>query len=129
MYKIIVITSLSIFIASCDNSDNSLLKEISKNINENCPMKIDSYTTLYTTSVMKNTLTYYYSIDEKVLSDNNINKSYWSTEQQLHLNKNYCTNPDLSVFREHNISVRWKYNNLEGFPFGLFEFNNDDCNN
>ena len=127
--RYINIIILIIIISSCDNPVNNILKDTSKKINENCPMKIDDYTTLKTSSINNNTLTYYYFINKNVITDYNITKSYWSNEQESRLKTFYCLSPEFSVFREYNISVRWKYTDLDGFPFDLFEFSNEICDN
>lgn len=117
------------FLVSCNNSRNRALDFMVNQVNKNCPMKLDDYTTLKISSTTGNTFTYYYFIDKTILSDYGVSKKEWSTNQSNYLKNFYCESSDLSFIRENNTTLRWKYNDLHGMHFDLFEFDLSDCIN
>tara|TARA_B110000091_G_C13643237_1_gene402145 strand:- start:404 stop:757 length:354 start_codon:yes stop_codon:yes gene_type:complete len=115
---------------SCTNN-NSLKKELlkmSNDLNKDCPMVIDSYTTLTSTVVIDNSFMYIYKIKQGLLDELGVSKSYWKENQTQNTRNIYCTDPDMLWFRINKVPVIWSYEYLDGTSIGKIEITTDDCN-
>jgi len=113
---------------SCDNSVNKILRDTSNDLNKTCPQTLDKYTVLNTTTVIDESFMYNYTMDKQVLYDYGVSKSYWLENQVSNLTNFYCTAPEFKWFRDNNINVIWRYNDLDGNHFETIEINRSDCN-
>lgn len=113
---------------SCDDSVKKTLRDTSNDLNKTLPQTLDKYTVLNTSTVIDESFMYSYTMDKKILDDYSISKSYWIENQVSNLTNFYCTNPDFKWFRDNNINVIWRYNDLNGNHFETIEINRSDCN-
>ena len=128
---IILITLL--LIIGCSKNESSLhsvLKEVSNKMNKTTPVKVDKYTTLFSTYVMsEKSFSYFYKINEMLFKEYNISESEWRKSQVTNLTNFYCKDSDFSFYKDNNISVTWKYSYENGSPLTKIEINNNDCYN
>ena len=127
-FSILSIISLVSMMISCDNSVNKILRDTSNDLNKTCPQTLDKYTVLNTTTVIDESFMYNYTMDKQVLYDYGVSKSYWLENQVSNLTNFYCTAPEFKWFRDNNINVIWRYNDLDGNHFETIEINRSDCN-
>ena len=128
LYLLSVITLVSMMI-SCNNN-NSLRKELlqmSNDLNKDCPMVIDRYTTLTSTVVIDNSFMYIYKIKQGLLDELGVSKSYWKENQTQNTRNIYCTDPDMIWFRIKKVPVIWSYEYLDGTNIGKIKITPDDC--
>lgn len=96
------------------------LKEVSEEINQNCPAKVDSETRLDSTSVTGETLNYYYALPNESVAaktfDVNGAKNFIRSQAQ----KNYDTNPQMKDMRELGVELHYHYRDGHGTP--AFDF-------
>lgn len=96
------------------------LKEVSEEINQNCPTKIDSETRLDSTSVTGETFNYHYSLPNESVSARSFDvhgaKNFIRTQAQ----KNYETSPQMKDMREMGIELHYYYRDGHGAP--AFDF-------
>ena len=129
LYILSVITLVSMII-SCNNN-NSLRKELlqmSNDLNKDCPMVIDRYTTLTSTVVIDNSFMYIFKIKQGLLGELGVSKSYWKENQTQNTRNIYCSDPDMLWFRINKVPVIWSYEYLDGTSIGKIEITTDDCN-
>ena len=90
IFSILSIITLVSMIMSCNNN-NSLRKELlqmSNDTNKDCPMVIDRYTTLRSTVVIDNSFMYIYKVQQGLLDDLGLSKSYWKESQTQNIKNN-----------------------------------------
>ena len=115
-FSILSVITLVSMIMSCNNN-NSLRKELlqmSNDTNRDCPMVIDRYTTLTSTLVIDNSLMYLYKVQQGLLDDLGLSKSYWKESQTQNIKNIYCTDPDMIWFRMNKVPVIWSYEYQDG---------------
>ena len=125
---IILILPYTIFSQNLSDEEikNSLVT-VSNKINESCPQVIDKYITLVSTLVIDKSLKYMYVMDPDMFYDYNKSKSEWLESQNTQIRNYYCTSPEFSDYRKHNIKVTWRYSDLKGSYLGEFTFDNKSC--
>ncbi|MDA8728901.1 hypothetical protein N9M49_03290 [Flavicella sp.] len=127
-FSILSIIALFLIMTSCDGSVKKTLRDTSHDLNKTLPQTLDKYTVLNTSTVIDESFMYSYTMDKKFLDDYSISKSYWIENQVSNLTNFYCTDPDFKWFRDNNINVIWRYNDLNGNHFETIEINRSDCN-
>ena len=130
IFSILSIITLVSMIMSCNNN-NSLRKELlqmSNDTNKDCPMVIDRYTTLRSTVVIDNSFMYIYKVQQGLLDDLGLSKSYWKESQTQNIKNIYCTDPDMLWYRMNKVPVIWSYEYQDGTSLGKIEITTDDCN-
>ena len=130
MFSILSIVTLVSMIMSCNNN-NSLRKELlqmSNDTNKDCPMVIDRYTTLTSTVVIDNSFMYVYKVQQGLLDELGLSKSYWKDSQTQNIKNIYCTDPDMLWYRMNKVPVIWSYEYQDGTSLGKIEITTDDCN-
>ena len=129
-FSLLSIVTLVSIIMSCNNN-NSLRKELlqmSNEINKECPMVIDRYTTLTSTVVIENSFMYIYKVQQGLLDELGLSKSYWTESQTQNIKNIYCTDPDMLWYRMKKVPVIWSYEYQDGTSLGKIEITTDDCN-
>lgn len=127
-FSLLSIVILVSVIMSCNN--NSLRKELlqmSNEINKDCPMVIDRYTTLTSTVVIENSFMYIYKVQQGLLDELEFSKSYWKESQTQNIKNIYCTDPDMLWYRMKKVPVIWSYEYQDGTSLGKIEITTDDC--
>jgi|SaaInlV_120m_DNA_4_1040238.scaffolds.fasta_scaffold18210_1 hypothetical protein len=119
-------SSLSLFADSKKGLkwSNELLKTISNEINNETPYSIDSNTTIDSVFPLSNELLYKYSIKEKV---EDVSIDYFKSEQSKNLINNYCTTPDLEIFRNLGVMMSHTYYDINGKFIAEFKIDNLKC--
>ena len=83
------------------------LKEVSNQINSDCPIVLDKTTTLVSSQYYNSTFKYIYVFDWEAYGTENL------TDLQEKLRPGvvnyYCTNPNMSLFRELEVAVYYTY--------------------
>ena len=128
-FSILSIITLVLMMISCNN--NSLRKELlqmSNDANKDCPMVIDRYTTLTSTVVIDNSFMYVYKVQQGLLDELGLSKSYWKENQTQNIRNIYCTDPDMLWYRMNKVPVIWSYEYQDGTFLGKIEITTDDCN-
>ena len=128
IFSLLSIVTLVSIIMSCNN--NSLRKELlqmSNEINKDCPMVIDRYTTLTSTVVIENSFMYIYKVQQGLLDELGLSKSYWIESQTQNIKNIYCTDPDMLWYRMKKVPVIWSYEYQDGTSLGKIEITTDDC--
>ncbi len=82
------------------------LKEVSDQINSDCPIVIDKSTTLVSSQSINNTFKYVYMLDSKVLQNRLLNLK---DELRPGAINYYCSSPAMSMFRELGVIVIYAY--------------------
>ena len=130
IFCILSVVTLVSMMMSCNNN-NSLRKELLQmynDTNKDCPMVIDRYTTLTSTLVIDNSLMYLYKVQQGLLDDLGLSKSYWKESQTQNIKNIYCTDPDMLWYRMNKVPVIWSYEYQDGTSLGKIEITTDDCN-
>ena len=130
IFCILSVVTLVSMMMSCNNN-NSLRKELLQmynDTNKDCPMVIDRYTTLTSTLVIDNSLMYLYKVQQGLLDDLGLSKSYWKESQTQNIKNIYCTDPDMIWFRMNKVPVIWSYEYQDGTSLWKIEITTDDCN-
>lgn len=96
------------------------LKEVSEEINRNCPTKVDSETVLDSTTVTGETLNYHYTLPNESVAAKSFDplgaKSFISKRAQ----ENYESAPQMKDLRELRAELHYYYNDGHGQP--AFDF-------
>jgi len=103
---------------------NEFLKTISNEINNETPYTIDSNTILDSVLALSNELLYRYSTKERV---EDVSIDYFKSEQSKNLINNYCTTPDLEVFRNLGVVMSHTYYDINGKFIAEFKIDNLKC--
>ena len=106
---------------------NESLKMISNEMNKNCPMVIDEYTTLLNTYGGNGQVIYNLQLDNYIFTLYEWSKSEWLYNQTIVMTNSFCTDPSFRIFIENNVDVTWKYSDLEGNYIGKVKLNAKDC--
>lgn len=106
---------------------NESLKMISNEMNKNCPMVIDEYTTLLNTYGGNGQVIYNLQLDKYIFTLYEWTKSEWLYNQTIVMTNSFCTDPSFRTFIEYNVDVTWKYSDLEGNYIGKVKLNANDC--
>ena len=124
---ILLITIPVISYGQTSDDVNTLLQEISNEINKSCPMVIDQYTTLTSTYGGMGRVIYRFTIDRNLFTDYEISKSEWLELQTQIMTNTFCTDPSMKTYRDLDIDVTWKYADSYGISLGNIKLNSGDC--
>ena len=108
------------------------LESISSQMNQTLPRQVDEYSTMISTKVNGNKLTYIYRVDiENLLTQYGITSTEFAILQKQRTTSLRCEtdNPAFAFIREHNIVIANEFYNLENGLICEVQADNFDCEN
>lgn len=124
----IIILLLIIHSCNTSNSLNKELQQMSNDLNKDCPIVVNKYTTLTSTVVIDKSFMYIYKVEQGLLDKLGMSKSDWKENQTQNIRNIYCTDSDMLWFRIKKVPVIWSYEYIDGTHIGKIEITPDDCN-
>ena len=111
----------SVFIHGLTNkSIEERLVETSKNLNARLPLNVDSETRWDTTFAGPGaSLTYCYTLVN--LSKGDVDPDKLTMQMKPKLLEAYKTSPDMALFRDNHVTVRFQYKDKAGEPVAVIE--------
>jgi hypothetical protein len=104
---------------------SSILNEVSSEFNENLPKMVDSTTRLDTTFVLNKKLYYVNTIVNSSAED--IEPSSFYLKMNEKIINNYCTTPDMKVYRQFNVPCVWRWYGKHGKYITEVEVSPSQC--
>ena len=106
----------------------SFMREVSQDFNKNCPMILNKYTTLLSTSPHGDTLMYWFHFDkESFMDDTGMNISQKAKVENDAKIEVYC-GPEGSALRSINAKMKVIYRNIDNSYLFTFVVDKSDCN-
>ena len=100
---------------------------MSNDLNKDCPIVVNKYTTLTSTVVIDKSFMYIYKVEQGLLDKLGMSKSDWKENQTKNIRNIYCTDSDMLWFRIKKVPVIWSYEYIDGIHIGKIEITPDDC--
>ncbi len=94
-------------------SFDDILKQASNEINKNCPMVVDSETTLNNTTILPGRI-FQYNYRMSNLSKDSIDVEYFKETMKPPIINSVKTNPDLKQFRDKGVTLTYSYVDMDG---------------
>lgn len=99
----------------------------SEETNKQLPMMADEETEVVRVfATQDNKLNYRNRLITTSVDD--VDWSYYEPQIKKQLSSNYCNHPDLEVYREHNIPMKYHYYDKDDMFVGVVEVSNVNCN-
>ncbi|MGH7595140.1 MAG: hypothetical protein ACREOI_02260 [bacterium] len=106
----------------------TIFETISRDVNKQCPMQIDKYTKLLSTMVVDRKVTYFCELDFNLLARTGaIGLSELKESQKKLMITNFCTNPNVDLFKQYNVSIEYQYRDLDGKHLFNLDISKDAC--
>jgi hypothetical protein len=108
---------------------DKMLQTISENLNNQCPIQADKYTILLSTTVFNRKIIYSYKLDiNSLMRDTGFSLSALKDAQKEAVVNNFCTNPDFDAFKQYNVIMEYKYQNIDGTYLFSLSVDKQLCN-
>jgi len=119
-----LLSTLALGLVSCNTNDAaySKLQEVSQQMNEKCPVKMDEDMRMDSTSVKRNPLgvSYYYTVVAVNKDSLAVNLKDFEKKLKEPSQKYLDTSPETADFRKYDVSMSYYYYDKKGVP--LFNF-------
>ncbi len=107
--------------------NEDLIVENIKKINQSMPMQVDKYTTAISMSYAAGRVLFIFQIDPNGFDEMNITKEEWKIGQNIYITNQFCTNPQLKLWRDLNLKVNYLYNDAYGNFIHSIKLDENDC--
>ncbi|MCI0618255.1 hypothetical protein L0244_35200 [bacterium] len=107
---------------------NSVLEEISRELNTRCPMQVDKYTTVLNTFAVDRKVIYNCRIDlGSMIRDTKLSFAEVREAQRQFIINNFCTNPTFDTFKQFDVKLENQYCDMSGKFLFKVEASKDVC--
>jgi len=105
-------------------SDKELAEQADK-INRNLPMMVDSETKMLNIHGINNTVTTDYQLVNVLAKQ--VDTTQFNPAVKKKLLNNHCTRPETKILRDHNVTMRYNYRDMEGKFITLITIKANEC--